>query len=458
MVFKPRIAPGTGGRVLRLKRWYKGAHMATAAPSALKRELGRWDLTAIGINQVIGAGIFAIPGSLAAHLAGWSWIAVGLVAMAALLIGLCFAEAGSRFDGTGGAYLFARAAFGRFTGFEVGWMLWVTRTTSWASVINALMDALSFYWPDLRGGAMRSLLIAAIIVAIMAINIRGIRQSSIVVNVFTIGKLLPLALFVILGLPHIDVAALRPGTVDFTFAQVSAAMLMLIFAFGGFEVIPVPAGETKDPARAVPFAMVTTILVVAAVMCLVQVVALGTNPDLATVASGSALAASAALFLGVTGGILMTTGAAVSMGGNNMGQALSGSRSLYALAEQGDLPWPFGRIHPAFRTPDFAIVFTSVVALLLAVFSDFRALAAVSAVARLLVYSSTCASVFVLRRTMGRAPFTMPGGPVVPALGLAVSIAILYGATTPQLVTGGYFLVAGAILYVLGRRRSSGLV
>jgi amino acid transporter len=426
--------------------------MSTQAPSPLKRELGRWDLTAIGVNQVIGAGIFAIPGSLAAALAGWSWIAVGLVAMAALLIGLCFAESGSRFDSTGGAYLFSRAAFGRFTGFEVGWMLWVTRTTSWASVINALMDALSFYWPDLRGGIMRSVLITGVILVIMWINIRGIRQSSIVVNVFTIGKLTPLALFIILGLPHVDVSALRPGG-EFTLAQLSAAALMLIFAFGGFEVIPVPAGETKNPARAVPFAMVTTILIVAVVMTLVQVVAMGTNPNLATVASGSALAASAALFLGATGGLLMTTGAAISMGGNNMGQALSGSRSLYALAEQGDLPRLFGRVHPSFRTPDFAIAFTSIVALVLAVFSDFRALAVVSAVARLLVYSSTCASVFVLRRKMGQAPFTIPGGPLVPALGLAISVAILYGATTAQLITGGYFLAAGAILYVLGRRR-----
>jgi amino acid transporter len=263
--------------------------MATPAAPALRRELGKWDLTAIGVNQVIGAGIFAIPGSLAAYLGGWSWIAVVLVGLAALLIGLCFAEAGSRFEGTGGAYLFTRAAFGRFTSFEVGWMLWVTRATSWASVINALMDALGYYWPDLRAGALRATVISAVILTVMAVNIRGIRQSAIVVNVLTIGKLTPLLLFIVLGLPFIAPAALEPAAaVPIGWTEISAAALMLIFAFGGFEVIPVPAGETKDPARAVPFAMIATIAIVVLVMTLVQMVALGTNPALAKAASGAA--------------------------------------------------------------------------------------------------------------------------------------------------------------------------
>jgi amino acid transporter len=315
------------------------------------------------------------------------------------------------------------------------------------------MDALSYYWPVLRGGGgLRAAVISGVILAIMAINIRGIRQSAIVVNVLTIGKLTPLVLFIVLGLPFVTAGALQPGsTTPIGWTELSAATLMLIFAFGGFEVIPVPAGETKDPTRAVPFAMIATISIVVLVMTLVQMVAVGTNPGLAKAASGAALAESAALFLGAAGALLMTAGAAISMTGNNVGQALSGSRSLYALAEQGDLPRIFGRVHPRFQTPDFAIAFTSIVALLLAVFSDFRALAAVSAVARLLVYTGTCVSVLQLRQTRGRAPFTIPFGPLVPLLATAVSIAILFGASRAQLVTGGYFLAAGAMLYATAR-------
>ena len=413
--------------------------------STLRRELGRWDLTAIGVNQVIGGGIFLTPALVAAAIGSWSWVAVALVGGLSMLIALNFAEAGSRFEGTGGAYLYTRAAFGRFASFEVGWMLWVTRATSWASVINGLAAALAYYWPAIAGGLPRAGLITTVILTIMVINVLGIRQSAIVVNVLTIGKLTPLVLFVLLGLPHVDVGALAPaGSPAFT--EIATATLLLIFAFGGYEVVPVPAGEARAPRQAVPFAMVMTILICATVMMLVQIVAIGTLPGLA--ASRTPLADAAALFAGASGAMLMTIGAAVSMSGNNMGQALSGSRNLFALAEQGDLPRLFGRVHPRFRTPDFAIVFTSLVALGLALSGSFATLAAASAVARLLVYAGTCASVLALRR-QGRAPFTIPGGPVIPVVALVLSVAILYGATLTQLIVGAIALVVGALLYLL---------
>jgi APA family basic amino acid/polyamine antiporter len=414
---------------------------------ALRRELGKWDLTAIGVNQVIGGAVFLMPALVAARIGAWSWVAVGLVGVLAMLIALNFAEAGSRFEGTGGAYLYTRAAFGRFPSFEVGWMLWVTRVTSWSSVVNGLATALAYYWPHLAGGWARMALITGVIVTIMFVNVRGIRQSAFVVNALTIGKLAPLVIFILLGLPYVSAGALQPeGTL--TWAQISAATLYLIFAYGGYEVVPVPAGETKDPRRAVPFAMITTILICGVVMTLVQVVALGTLPGLA--ASTTPLADASALFLGASGALLMTTGAAVSMTGNNVGQALSGSRNLFALAEQGDLPRIFGHVHPRFRTPDFAIVCTCLAALGLALSGSFATLAAASAVARLLVYSGTCASVLALRR-QSRAPFTIPGGPVVPALALALSVAILYGASMVQLIVGGIALGIGALLYVIAQ-------
>jgi len=416
----------------------------------LRRELGKWDLTAIGVNQVIGAAIFATPGTLAAQVGGWSWVGVIAIGLLAMLVALCFAEAASRFDRTGGAYLYTRASFGRFPGFQVGWMLFVTRATSWASVINALTDALGYYWPELRAGVPRVLVITIVIIAITIVNVRGVRQSAYVVDFLTLAKLTPLLVFIALGLPHVDAGPLRPD-VSLTLTQISATSLLLIFAYGGFEVIPVPAGETRDPTRAVPFAMIATIAIVAIVMTLVQIVALGTLPGLAT--SKTPLADASAVFIGAWGAFLMTAGAAISMTGNNVGQALSGSRNLFALAEQGDLSPIFAHVHARFRTPDFAIVFISSVALLLAIFSDFRTLAAVSAIARLVVYGGTCASVLAMRRRQGRAPFTVPLGPTVPILALVISTAVLYGATALQLKVGALFLVAGAALYFLAQWR-----
>jgi len=418
---------------------------------SLRRELGKWDLTALGVNQVIGGAVFSLPAVLAMHLGSWSWVGVGLVAMLAMAVALNFAEAGSRFDGTGGPYLYTRAAFGRFISFEVGWMTWFVRVSSWASVVNVLVNALGFYWPAIRTGALRTSVISFVVLSIMALNVRGIRQSSFAVNLLTIGKLTPLVIFIGMGLFHVSWAELAPSG-SLSLERVSTAALLLIFAFGGYEVIPVPAGEAKDPKKAVPFAMIMTIFIGAIVMTLSQVVTIGTLPGLMTSKTETPLADAALLFLGGWGALMMTIGASVSVAGNNVGAAISGGRSLFALAEQGDVPKVFAHIHPRYHTPDVAIIFTCLLTLVLALTGSFTKLAAVSAVARLVVYSGTCAAVLALRR-QSRAPFTIPGGPVVPVVALIVCVAILYGATYAQLRAGGYALAAGAVLYLIAKMK-----
>lgn len=421
---------------------------------ALKRALGRWDLTAIGVNQVIGSAIFLLPANVAREVGPWGPLAFLLVGLASLLIALCFAEVGSRFDKTGGPYLPARAAYGRFVGFEVGWMMWFTRVASQASVSNGLALALAFYWPSLASGAPRIVLITAVTLTLMWINIHGIRQSSWVVNTLTVGKLLPLFLFILVGIWFIEPARFSdmPGV---TVGQLGTAALLLVFAYGGYEVTGVPAGEASNPRRDVPFAFVLTILTVTAVMTLTSVVATGVLPDVA--ASATPLADGAALFLGATGALIISVGSAISMTGNNMGQVLTGSRTLFALAENGDLPRWFARVHPTRHTPVNAIVFTSAVALTLALTGSFVQLAAVSAVARLVMYLAVCTATLVLRRRapageMGPAQFTAPLGPVVPVLASIVALSILAGATAQQLLMGTYALIAGAILFTIAVR------
>jgi amino acid transporter len=429
------------------------ATLHESSPS-LRRELGRWDLTAIGVNQVIGGGIFALAAGLTANTGSWApWMVAG-VALASLLIALSFAEVASRFDGTGGSYLHTRAAFGRFAAFEVGWMMWFTRAASWASVINVLVDSLGRYWPVLLGPVARPLLMTAIIGAICWINIRGIRQSSVVVNAFTIAKLLPLVVFILAGVAYVDWSAFaEPATV--TPAQLSTGALLLVFAFGGYEVVPVPGGETKDPRRTIPFALVMTIAIVGVVTLLTQVVAFGTLPGIE--ASRTPLADSAATFMGAAGAALITIGAVVSTSGNNVGQALSGSRNLFALAEQEDLPRWFGYVHPRYRTPSNAIVVTSAVALVLAVTGSFATMAAASAISRLLVYVATCGATIRLRHRRFRdqvkeATFVLRGGSLIPAAAILISLAILLGATAAQLRAGAYAFAAGAVLYLIAVR------
>lgn len=426
----------------------------TSGVPTLRRELGRWDVTAIGVNQVIGSAVFVQPALLAGLVGDWSPWLFAAVGVGSMLIALSFAEVGSRFESTGGPYLYTRAAFGRFAAFEVGWMMWFTRATSWAAVINVLATSIGFYWPGVTSGWPRTLLISAIIVAIAWINVRGIRQSSFVVNALTVGKLVPLLAFITVGLFAIDPSLLTPDR-DLTFGSVSSAVLLLIFAFGGYEIVPVTAGETRDPRRTVPFALIMTIAIVTVVMTLAQVVALGTLPDLSR--SKTPLADSAAMFLGAAGAALITIGAVLSTSGNNMGQALSGSRNLFALAEQGDLPSFFGRVHPRYRTPVTAILVTAGVALALALSGSFARLALVSAVSRLVVYVFTCAATLRLRAPQFAAHvkpplFVVPFGPIIPAAATLVALATLAGARREQLVAGVVALLAGAVLFVVALR------
>ena len=439
----------------------------TAEAPALRRALGRWDLTAIGVNQVIGSAIFLIPADVARLVGPWGPLAFMAVGLLSLSIALCFAEAGSRFEKTGGPYLPARAAFGRFIGFEVGWMMWFTRVTSQASVANGLALALAFYWPSLATGLPRMSLVASLTIAVTWINVRGIKQSSWVVNALTIGKLTPLAIVVIVGVWFVDPATFvnMPAVSQ---QQLSSALILLIFAYGGYEVTGVLAGEAANPRRDVPFAFVATLITVSIVMSLTSFVVTGVLPDLG--ASRTPLADTAAIFLGATGALLVAIGSVTSMTGNNMGQILNGSRTLFALAENGDLPKWFGKVHPVFRTPSNAILFTAVVALTLALTGSFVALAAVSAIARLVMYLAVCASTLVLRKhdreiaaqvgahfsdmdgAVAPAKFTVPLGPVIPIVASVVALGILAGASQAQLVAGAAALAGGAVLFLVATR------
>ncbi len=422
-----------------------------ASAPALRRALGRWDLTAIGVNQVIGAAIFLLPADVARLVGSWGPLMFLGVGLSSLFVALCFAEVGSRFDSTGGPIGPARTAFGRFVGFEVGWMLWFSRVSSGASVINGLALALGYYWPVVSTGAPRLLVILTVLGVLTWTNLRGIRQTSWLVNFFTIGKLLPLVVFVLVGVFFVDPGRIVPSE-PAPLANLGTAALLLIFAYGGYEVTGIPAGEASNPRKDVPFAFVAVILIVSAVMTLTASVAAGLLPDLG--GTRTPIADASALVMGAFGGLLVSVGSVVSMTGNNMGQLLSGSRTVYALAENGDLPPVFARVHPEFRTPYVAIWFTSIVLVLLALTGSFVFLAAVSAVARLVVYLSACGATLRLRRAdmadrVAPAQFTAPLGPVIPLVAIAITSSILAGATAQQLLAGVAALAAGGVLYAM---------
>ncbi|HYN82845.1 MAG TPA: amino acid permease [Gemmatimonadaceae bacterium] len=414
----------------------------------------RWDLVALIINNVIGAGIFGLPAALYLLAGTYSLLAFIACAFVIGIVALVFAEMSTRFTETGGPYLYARKTLGPLVGFEVGWLNWIARLTGFAGVCNLFLIYLALFVPGANEGALRVALIVAVVGVYTTINLVGIREMTIVSNIFAVSKLIPLVLFITIGLFFIDSSR-------FSFAEppdyqpFSKAVLLLVFAFS-FEASMIPAGEVRNPARDYPRALLISLSIVAVVYVLVQVVSIGTLPGLAT--SDRPLADAAGVFLGSTGAYLITIGALISTSGTLNAGILFTSRVPFALAEQGQLPSALARIHPRFRTPHVAILLSASVILVLTIFNTFITAATISAMVRLSLYIITAICLIVLRRRGDKpAPaFQVPGGLFIPVLTIALSCWLLSNSSAREARDAGLAALVGLALYGLTKLRYRG--
>jgi APA family basic amino acid/polyamine antiporter len=420
---------------------------------------------ALSVNDVIGSGVYLILPVAAAQLLGpasvWAILAAGI---GVLLLVLCFAEAGSLFDRAGGAIVYTRAAFGDFAGFEVGWMSWIARVASIASVSVFFARAVGYLWPAAKSGLGQQLTIILPLLVLTWINVAGIKSGARTAVVLAWGKVLPLVLFIVVGLFWVNWSRVFPVPMPER-ANFMKAALLVLFAYGGFENTAAPAGEFKNPKRDIPFALIVQIAIVATIYSAVQLVAIGTMPNLGS--SPTPLADGAARMMGPAGGFLLTLGAILSVLGTNNNTVLAGPRYLYALAETGRLPKFLARVHPVYATPYVAILTQTGVSLaLIATDAVIHALspgklgvaeelAVLSAIARLATYMGTVASVPVLRRKMPQTPRTirLPGGDTIPIVAFAICLLFLSAAERRNWIGGGIALAVGALIYAARRDR-----
>ena len=385
----------------------------------LVRGLGRWDLTAVAINTIIGTGIFILPAGVFGLIGSSSLLAFVACAVIVGLIVLCFSEVSSRFQLTGGMYLYAREAFGPEIGFEVGWLYWIVRIATFAANCNAMLAYIGFFVPGAGEGIIRIAIISVVVAGITFVNLLGVRETAVVTNLFAVGKIVPLLIFASVGIFFIE-----PSNFNFQVTPEAsafpAAILMLLYAYMGFEAAVIPAGETKDPQKSVPFALLTALGFCAVLFIIVQIVAIGTLPELAT--SKTPLADSAGRFLGSFGGGFIAVGALISVLGNLNGGFLSSSRIPFAMAEQNELPPAFSRTHKKYRTPYIAILLTGVMVLVLTIFTTFLTAVTIAAITRLLVYATTCLALPVFRQRSDIPParFTAPLGILASVLSLGL--------------------------------------
>jgi basic amino acid/polyamine antiporter, APA family len=424
--------------------------MTSDVRNPLIRTVGFSGLVLMCINAVIGSGVFLLPHESYVLLGPFSLWAPLLFAIPVFILVLCFAEAASHFEQPGGAYLYARAAFGDFIAFETGWMNWLARVTSLASLANGFVVALTGLDQFKNATAWRTEIIVAMIVILAVIHIIGVRYGAFSIYLLTIAKLVPLIGFIIVAL-----AVWKTNPIPQSFAlpgpdtNWTEAILFMLFLYAGFENLGVPAGEYKDPRRHLPHALLVGTLAIAIIYVLAQLGAMSAVSDLSH--TKTPIATAAAALVGPIGAAVITCGALFSMAGTNSGTMLEGSRMLYALACDRRMA-PVAYVHPKFRTPGVAIVLHAGVALVLALQGSFRELVLLSAVARLATYLVTCLAVPRLRKI--NEGFRTPGL-IVPILGILVSLVFVFNLDQKRIIAAAIALAAGAVVYFLSRPRAA---
>src|SRR5213595_2239371 len=417
----------------------------------LVRGIGIPALTANIVSSTIGAGIFVIPATVAAGLGPAAPLAFICCAIAMVLFVTCFAIAGSRVSLTGGLYAYVEVAFGKYVGFLAGMLYFLTALGAVAGVVNVLANSVALVLPFLGGPVMRIVVMFAVYGVLVFINIRGVREGAGAVTAITVAKLLPLLLFIGVGIFFI-----HPPNLTFTgwpgSKPLGDAVILLIFAFVGIEVALIPSGEVRNPARTVPRSAYLALVTTTIIYILIQLVAQGTlGPDLAN-HKDTPLAEAAATFLGHIGRTMLLAGATISAFGFVTSDILSSPRMIFAFGRDGALPQFFAHVHPRYRSPDVAIITYAVLAFSLSVTGTFEQLAVLSNVAVLLMYLLCRAGCWFLVqrdvRTEGQ-PFNFPGMKIVPALAIIAIIWILSHATVREFAVNGILLTLASVVYLI---------
>ena len=422
---------------------------------ALPRNLGSWGIWLLVVNGLIGAGIFGLP-SGAARLAGvYSPLIYVVCALLILPVLLCFAELASYYRGTGGPVRYATDAFGRFVGFQSGWLFYVARVLLFAANSLLLIDSIAYFWPVANQGLGRLMLLLAICGGFTLLNVVGAVQSIRSLAVLTVVKFTVLILLVMAGIWVVG-SELLPGSNNsraFMLAgplDFGAATLLLIYAFVGFESAVVPAGECRNPTRDMPRALILGLFTVTLLYVLIQQVTMLTVTDIGE--TSTPLLDSAEVLLGSTGVVILMIGIITSVGGNLVGAIFSTPRVTYALALDDCLPSWFGKVHSHFSTPANSIIFFGIFAFLLAAFGSFLWLAAATILSRLFMYILTCAAVPVLRPRQDKDKiFMLRGAYVIPILGIVACLWLMTQVSLDSALLTGAFILFGSLLYALAR-------
>lgn len=418
----------------------------------LKREIGVRSLTLAIINITAGSGIFVIPAIIAEDLGAAAVVAYLVCGLLIFLIGLCFAEVGSKTSASGGVYTYIETAFGPFAGFVANNLFWLGGcVVSDAAIANALTDTLKYFFPLFGNELFRAFFLFLVFGVLTLLNIRSVKNGVRFIEFATLGKLIPMIGLVIVGAGFISTENLRWVTSP-TISNIGSASLLLFFAFIGLEGPLSNGGEIKNPKRTVPLGIFLGVSGVLILYLAIQLVTQGVLGAAVSTHKDAPLAAVAGIAFGKWGAIIIITATALSMLGALGGEILSIPRILFAGARDGLMPKPLAKVHPRFFTPHIAIAFYAALGFLLAVSGGFKQLAIIASAAVLIIYLGVVLASIKLRKKDAEATektFRIPGGAVVPLLAACGIIWLLSNLTGQELTGIALFILLFSLAYLI---------
>jgi amino acid transporter len=420
--------------------------------AGLVRAMGTWSLAASLVSIIVGAGIFAVPGALAACVGSYAPLAFLVCGLAVGCIALCFAEGGSRIPTSGGPYGYIEAAFGPLTGFVAGTLLWLGMVLACGGVAAALADAIVTLVPPALRGFAHPAVIVAVIGGIAWINIEGVSRGARLINLATVLKLAPLAVFVLAGVWAIRGAnfALPAGVGTHGMGR---ALILALFAFSGMEGSLSASGEVIQPARTIPRALAVALISVMFLYVSIQIVAQGILGPALSRSTNSLADAMARINAPLSA--LMLAAAAVSMFGWISVDILGSPRVLFAFGRDGLMPRVLGRVHSRTRAPYVAILCHAAIAATLALTGTFEELAVLSMLITAPLYAAGCAAAWRLARkgvAEAGTPLNFRWLGAAMVIGIASMMAMIALASLVEIA--GMFAVTGAsaAIYVVRTR------
>jgi len=426
---------------------------APASDALLKREIGRLGVAAIAMNGVIGSGIFALPAIAIAQAGFFSPSLFVLCGFLILSVALTFARLAGFFDTTGGPVVYTTQAFGRFVGFQTGLLIYVSRVAAIAASANLIVSHAAVLWAPLADGIPRGIAIVAYLSLVTFLNAVGVRAGMAAVYLISVLKLTPLALLVLFGLPGVEWGEIAGANMP-AVASLGQSMLVLMYAFIGFEFSLISAGETRDARAAIPKTLVRTVAGIALFYTLIQLVAVSAAPDLRE--SETPLVEVARRLMGPWGATLLGLGVVFSIGGASITSLLTAPRLTFALSRDGSLPAWFGQVNLRTGAPVNSILFCGVMSTAMALGQHFIWLSVFSTFVRLLTYVLCIVALPFIERTVPPQPgqFRLFGGLTIPLTGLLLTLWLLMQSPPTTFLIAGAVIGSGGVAYWIWSRKT----